>query len=189
MSAPCIEFVCNRCDFIALDKVLLGPHSYRIDGREFNVDRELGWCMQCQTLVGIERFNVNGTLDALERVKEKIDAHNACWRRRLFRPQQLTDLASSLSGIQSRLAFFERRRGTEKCLRCSSTEVIPIAKKEYDLELRRFRYHGIRTTNFRHPGCGGTIIAQPHPVRYHWRFYHRIYDHDGVFLGEEDYPG
>ncbi|MBY5921039.1 hypothetical protein [Ferrimonas balearica] len=186
MSVPCIEFVCNRCDFIALDEVLSGPHSYRFDGREISIDRELGWCMQCQTLVAIERFHVNGKLEALKQLREDISAHNASWLRRLFRPQRLTDLCERLSYLRVMLEFYERRRGTEKCLRCSSIEVVPIAQKEYDLELRRFRYHGIHTTSFRHPGCGGTIIAQPHPVRYHRIFSHRIYDHDGVFLGEED---
>ena len=72
-----------------------------------------------------------------------------------------------------------------RCLKCSSYVVIPYktAKEGGGLKERGdFMYQGEHSTDFEHPGFGGTFYEKADNVRLHGKFEPRFYTIDRVFI-------
>ena len=77
-----------------------------------------------------------------------------------------------------------RRRGSERCLRCGSTDHQPFNNAmQPDQELN---YSGTQPTGFIHPGCGGTIQFKGDGMRFAMAFRSKkVYSTEGELLREE----
>ncbi|MEO5334848.1 MAG: hypothetical protein H7839_22785 [Magnetococcus sp. YQC-5] len=60
MSMPIDVYSCNKCDLESWNTILWGAYTYvHPSGREYNLDRNLGWCNACSTLAPVETLQKN----------------------------------------------------------------------------------------------------------------------------------
>ncbi len=145
MSMPTLSFGCTHCDFSASSMDSWGIFNYRISGSLIPLEREFGWCGQCEGLSPVE---VLPSADSISRLREEAGRMESeletemdplrrqrSWLAKLFRvePRLPPQLNSLHFGITSRNASAERqqqalralagRTSGPKCLVCGSQDV------------------------------------------------------------------
>ena len=127
MSMPTYQLHCERCDYSAGSGLTWGHFEYETDSGRLPVDRSLGWCNHCHGFQPIECFD---SVDEewlwadFELLEDAVKA--GFWGRlgRLLgffkhRDQQRLD---KLQQTFESLLLAIRRKGSERCLRCGSTD-------------------------------------------------------------------
>ncbi len=187
MSMPSIVLQCDKCDYAITDMVLWGHFSYQLDEREISIDRQLGWCHQCEALKSIERFDPDKYLARIRECQEELSQLQSSPFTLFISKSQRQKVSYYQEDIEKQamaLYIASKRMGTEKCLECGSDNVEPF-NGDYSLECGGELYQGEKHTGFHHPGCGGEFIATPNPVRYNMALVHRVYDINGIKLHED----
>ena len=192
MSIPSYTMECDRCDYIAGSGITLGRFEYEMPWGRNTIHRSLGWCNQCRGFQAIENFELdafdeNWMWDDIESIEKSL------------LPNTWTYLCSRLSGSYRQtsssmetvrkhmqdLIICARRKGTERCLSCGSTDhqAFDVA---VTLEYDGF-FNGKQQTDFIHPGCGGHICLVGSDMRFNWSFRKiRVYSPDGGFIRFEE---
>ena len=107
MSVPSIEFICDKCRDTGATGLVHGPMMYRDRDKEYDVNRCLGWCNDCDGFAPIENFS--DTDDVLKKLAKVTDELQYLYSKRivlfLTGISPWTALMSSIevSGLQSRL--------------------------------------------------------------------------------------
>ena len=186
MSMPSINIVCEKCDFTGSSMTTWGRFSYLIDGLEVPLDRELGWCFDCKSFKPIEYLSSEGIMDEIEKFRSELEDMPSNWLLRLipFVRREIKHYRSEIKKQELLLNLIEQRKGTEKCLNCSSTNV-KYFDGDYSLEYNGFMFEGEKRTGFIHPECGGEFIATPCGLRFHMKFDTQYYDFDGFKTDKE----
>jgi len=191
MSVPSYSILCTQCDYSSSSNATNGQYYYKDDEGLFNLERQLGWCNDCQSITVIEDFN--DTSKAVSKIRSELESirrdTGTVWANILnvFFKSRREWIASIIETINSYAKYIElakARTGQERCLKCSSYAVAPYkpAKEGGGLDVRGFMYHGERNTDFVHPGCGGAFYEKADNVRLHGMFEPRFYKPDGVFI-------
>jgi hypothetical protein len=182
MSMPSINLDCDKCDYSGSTMVTWGNYKYRYENQTTPVNRILGWCSDCEGLAPIEDFN--NASEILAEIKGLIKPLKVNVRRRIsittskYQCESRVENLERIDQLSSQLHMIIERKGNERCLKCSSTNV-SIFDGDYSLEYEGLLYKGLRKTGFIHPNCGGEIIATPNPIRFNMRFEPKFYSPDG----------
>jgi hypothetical protein len=189
MSMPSINLHCDKCDFHGCDTVLWGDYRYIDENGEYSIDRELGWCFECNELTAIESFK--GSKEIIEEIEKITKGIKADYQKSVIllltrnaKNNKKYDI-DKVSKLSKKLYINGLRIGTEKCLKCGSVNVTPF-DGDYSLEYEGLNYQGRKHTGFVHPECGGEIIATPNPWRFNKRFITKYYAIDGTQVNTPD---
>lgn len=179
MSVPSKILTCDKCGLRSPMSRSSGNFKYLIGRNEVTVSSALGWCHDCNDFQAIEHFDAERHWDEILECRKEIARLESLlfpWKkRRLIRYQQAQIEAST-----QMLYVFAKRKGTEKCLECGSTHVVPFdGDCSLKLDLGAYVYIGEKSTGFFHPGCGGEFVATPSKVRLNTRFNPTFYDIEG----------
>lgn len=79
MSVSVNVFNCDRCDFKASGNIVRGRFYYQLSGSSLiPLERELGWCSSCKTLVPVERLSINNAIyDEIQSQKVDLGRYEA----------------------------------------------------------------------------------------------------------------
>jgi len=159
---------CDKCGATGSTSATWGEYAYIDGGEEYSVNRILGWCPDCANCVPLEEFGDEERL--ITGLMEAVQDTGGYLRKRIVlflsksSVQRRNYTLNKLEEMTWRLSLIRERKGTEKCLRCGSSNAqefsggIPVHKSwSHDPD--------IAATGFKHPGCGGEFIAIPNPVR------------------------
>ena len=191
MSVPSYSILCTQCDYRSSSNATNGQYYYKDDDGQFNLERQLGWCNDCQSITAIEDFSdaakvAGGIRSKLYSIRRDTGTVFANILNVLFKSRRewLDSTIETINGYAKYIELAKARTGQERCLKCSSYVVVPYkpAKEGGGLDVHGFMYHGERNTNFEHPGCGGTFYEKADNVRLHGKFEPRFYTTDGVFI-------
>ena len=180
---PYQEIACSSCGNGKWSVILWGQFVWRDnEQREFFIDRELGFCRDCEQIVAKEK------LPSRDDYNEAKDAFHAGFLRRLFITSRLDRNPFQRSLVAEAL---DRRSGFEVleavmalgrepvCLQCGSDRVFAIPIPETD---GRWDCSWI-PTGVKHPDCGGEFLVRGSGGnRVAVRLYKRSYDTRGRFL-------
>ena len=191
MSFPSYSILCTQCDYDSSSRASHGSYYYKDDEGEFDLERQLGWCIGCQSITAIENFDK--TSKVASEIRSKLELINlkmaAVWANILnvlfkSRREWLDSTIETINSYAKYIELAKARAGQERCLKCSSYVVVPYkpAKEGGDLDVRGFMYHGQHGTNVEHPSCGGMFYEKADNVRLHGKFEPRFYTTEGVFI-------
>ena len=148
MSIPVTTYQCSGCELSGSPSVTYGLYKYCDDTvGEIPLTREMGICEDCEKFTAVESFDDVDTVRAKIDELEQLITPDGWWGRflLLFSPSQTLKRITELGGLNRRLALIGTRKGTERCLVCGGTNIVPFT--------------GDRI-GFIHPKCGGEIILQ-----------------------------
>jgi hypothetical protein len=189
MSMATYQLHCERCDYSAGSGLTWGHFEYETDSGRLPVDRTLGWCNHCHGFQPIEAFNnvdEEWLMADVARLADSVKAGvwGRLWRLfGFFTREDQRSLETVREAIDS-LLLASRRRGSERCLRCGSTDhqVFNYAMQPDE----QLNYTGTQQTGFTHPGCGGTIQLVGEGMRFAMSFHSKkVYSAEGELLREE----
>jgi hypothetical protein len=182
MSMPSINLDCEKCGYSGSTMVTWGSFNYRTEDQIIPVNRILGWCLDCDGLVPIEDFsNSNEILAEIKEILKPLKIKASKWLSINLFKYQCKNRAESIEKVEqlaTQLNMIVERKGKERCLTCSSINVLPF-DGDYRLEYEGLLYKGLKKTGFIHPSCGGEIIATPNPIRFNMRFEPKYYSPQG----------
>ena len=189
MSFTYVIFDCDKCDFQGNSTITWGDFKYVNEGKETNVNRDLGWCFECNKLVPIEDFSDSDrVIDLIELTTKELEGKaNNKFSISFSKRDGKVYLINEILEYSQRLKFIRERIGSEKCLMCGSMEIKPF-DGDYSFEPKEYMkrpFNSTKNTGFIHPGCGGGIIAKYNPVRINLESLSRYYSIDGKPLNSE----
>ena len=184
MSMPSIHLDCNKCEHHGCTSVTWGLYSYLIGDKEIPINRTLGWCKDCNGFKPIESFDPDESLNEIKAsndILKKLESNLLLNLLSSSRKNQINYYHDQVEKHTMMLYIISKRVGTEKCLECGSSAVIPF-DGDCDLEYESGLFQGLKMTGFIHPDCGGEFIATPNPIRYHMRFTPKHYNINGCLI-------
>lgn len=185
---------CSRCDFSASSSASWGRFFYKLeDDRIIPMNRRLGWCHSCKTARAIE--NLDPAI-----VERSIDENTSKSSKQLNRvakilskiwPFRILEFRGTANGaemfnfnnekVQDGLALVDLiagRLSEAKCLECGSTQV-------EKLDVPSISYTDPNVfLGFKHPECGGKLIAEESNIRINMIMSQKYFDREGNFLYE-----
>ncbi len=189
MSMPCAIFCCDTCDFQRYNTVLWGNYAYLIDGVKVSLNRQLAWCLECNSFAAVEDFSDLG--ERVSALTRAVKSHTASMQNRSvftllaeavfpYRRRESTRAIQELEQLAFRIDLIRARKGQERCLKCGSTDWIPFGEEAINgVRAVGARSDAPQKTGFKHPGCGGEILAKPNPWRSNMAFTPLRYGPDG----------
>jgi len=187
VSLPTTTLECESCGYTGSTGVMFGDYRYVVGDREYCVNRTLGWCSVCDGFVPIEEFGdeklalaeLEGSIaEANKEFRSAIMLYLTRWAR-----TRRDSILDDLSEAAFRLKIAKDRRGTEKCLRCSSQEVAPVNCSVFPQYY--YEDNDTKTTlDFTHPDCGGNFMASACPIRFNRIFEPEYFSCTGHKLAE-----
>jgi len=192
MSVPSYSILCTQCDYRSSSRANHGCYYYKDDEGQFNLERQLGWCNGCQSITAIEDFSdtskaastIRSELKNINRYTSSVYA-NICNVLFPSNRKWLNWLTETINSYAKYIELAQVRSGQERCLKCSSYVVVPYkpAKEGGGFKDRGdFMYHGEHSTDFVHPGCGGTFYEKADDVRLFGKLESRFYKPNGAFI-------
>ena len=184
MSMPSIHLDCAECDFHGCTSVTWGLYSYLVNNEEIPVNRVLGWCSDCDSFQPIECFDPEESFQEIVKSRDQLKRFQSSLIMQILnrtRRNQIQYYQDEINRHALNLYMISKRKGTEKCLTCGSSDTIKF-DGDYSLEYESGLYQGVKRTGFIHPKCGGEFIATPNPMRYHMRFTPKYYDINGLLI-------
>lgn len=152
------------------------------DGRTFDVQQTLGWCLACKNLQMIEDLSVESINDELAVLRDKrgkceneiLATLSSLWSR-FFNPPKNTDALGRLKYLNKEetdlsdfIIYLLQRKTSRKCLACGSFQVVDF------------------TDGMNHPDCGGALTRTTTIGTGEFclsrQQIHVIYDSDGNFI-------
>lgn len=131
---------CSRCDFVASTSALWGTYQYQLKpGKLVDIDREPGWCADCQTIVPMAPGRSLIKQRATESASGVVSSYFARLRHRL--------------ALRRQLRGPDGQRFENLCLHCGRASVVPI-----HIPAAHDSPDPI-PCEFTHPGCGGDLFA------------------------------
>lgn len=181
MSMPSINLNCEKCDYSDTTMVTWGNFNYRYKKQTTPINRVLGWCFNCEKLAPIEDFS--NSSEILAEIKDLINTLKSTSKRISItfsnkKYENRVEKLEKIDQLSTQLNMIIERKGQERCLNCSSTNV-SLFDGDYKLDYEGLLYKGLKKTGFIHPNCGGEIIATPNPIRFNMRFEPKFYSPDG----------
>lgn len=195
MSMPTMTLECDKCGYAGSTGMTHGNLVYKDGDVEIHLRRTLGWCDDCATLVPMEDFSEEEAVllrlaDEIEYLKKNdqksitVCLTKTSKSRRDHRYDEITELTHWLH-------LAKQRKGTEKCLRCESTNVREFDGKYHWVEsaYEDVPDEQLQPTGFIHPQCGGEIMAKSCPMRFRLLMEPRYYSMDGRYLEQASEQG
>lgn len=195
MSMPTYTLECDRCDYKAGSAMTWGRFEYELPEGRVPVNRTIGWCNQCEGFQAIEVLE----LDSYERESlwleiEQVEKTVFSYFWRYLAARMTGSYRRSVKSMVSireyvhQLMLIDRRKGTERCLTCGSTD-----HQSFNETVRlqySGTYSGEQLSDFEHPGCGGKIKMVGADMRLSMVFNTiRVYSPDGEYLCTEPRNG
>ena len=174
---------CTKCDFVSSDTNRYGSFKYLDDKAIYYLDKDDGWCYDCNSIVAIESLTeLKSTIDSMISIAEKISiVKNA---------NMLTKLTSNYKEIKRNydyyikeldilkwsIKFITNRKSLPRCLTCGSTEVsklnIPSTSRG-DEAGKKIRI------GYKHPNCGGELYLETGTVSTFYQYNDIYYNTEG----------
>lgn len=188
MSVPHSDIYCTHCDYHGRTNILNGGYWYYHEGVFCHLDKQYGWCQNCNDLVPMELLhNLNDQLDdAFDEIAEKVSHLVAGKVRFNFTEASRSETESTLgtiNAIKLKYQIHSKRKGQERCLRCGSHNVTPA--EEFNTLRKSIDEVGQTATGYRHPGCGGEFVLVPSSIRLNIAYRPKCYTFDGEFIDDE----
>ncbi|PKL50479.1 MAG: hypothetical protein CVV42_03000 [Candidatus Riflebacteria bacterium HGW-Riflebacteria-2] len=205
MSLPHLEFQCSKCDFESTSLKCFGRRNYRCDESYIPVSSELGWCFRCKNIALIEAFpdekEIMGRqnllqvlVSALEKSKES-QPSEIPWHKKLLGikpklPEEVKELQYKITALKqhvaedlARLKLMRDRQSPYKCLICGEEKHVYLTNVEWK---RLHEQTEAIPIGFKHPFCGGEILAGNSDIRFHFKSINYVYDKEGNFIEKAD---
>jgi hypothetical protein len=207
MSATFITFTCDTCNYIGASSAVWGVFAYESPSGYIDVNRELGWCYQCEDLAPIEvipslesiqdiEHEIEKGAQQLHEIKNQAREGRSFLKKLLHLPAQIPDDGRMIEAVRKhfnreleeehkRSDLLKGRKSKPRCLSCGSERCFvlpgytkPAGSDEYPGEPV--------STGIKHPNCGGDLMAQYSGIRASMIFERRIYDKEGCLIRTED---
>lgn len=203
MSMLFTAFSCDACGFKAGSTAVWGRYNYRTPDGDVPLQRKLGWCCACADVIAMEVLPGPQRTQALEQEVAQRTAYvrdyvanaekgRGTLARLLNRPVTVpeevrevdhlrTIAESELKAELARIRLLSGRTSGPRCLVCGSVDVEAIPEA-FNLQ-GSYRDPGppVRI-GWKHPGCGGEIMAAHSGIRIGMRMRERWYDAEGRLL-------
>lgn len=148
------RITCSKCDSMWSSIQTWGRFTYHLqDGSEINVERDLGWCYDCDSFKTVEELpKLEAISSKLESLKTELlgyitdEAGNGLAEDKQRKIHRLEDKFMKTKLVYN---WRESRESPPKCLTCGSTDIENI---DTGVEI-----DDKRTLNFIHPKCGGEL--------------------------------
>ena len=183
MSFPTSWITCEKCQKTYSGDFASGEYVYELpDGMRLPLERQLGWCDDCWSLVEMEDLGSDEIRQELESLRSQLEVANRGIAKFLpAKRREVATLKSKIANLAPRYSHQLSRRSSEKCLRCGSPHVSPLPKLNWPSK------SGVYVRNsWTHPGCGGTMLTHGDDVHFSETSPRVIYDQEGTFVREED---
>lgn len=157
MSVPSTTFYCTRCDF---------EKSYFHEGTLFNytlpngdkiyAPTGLGWCMNCNTLVLLQKgLSIITLNDELKNLNLELNKLNKSFLRYLSRSRkkEIKNIQFKIVQTQKYLAVLNGRSSLHSCIDCGCTDILALSIISDELTLSD------KSTYF-HVNCGGQLKSK-----------------------------
>ena len=191
------KFSCNNCDYESSSTVLWGGFNYTLEENENsfeeNVEREYGWCYNCEYICPIE---IIPTIDSLEvKIEELKSGYNSNKLELIKKENRLIKFEPTkkridylrrmmkwypdqIHGKELLITAFRNRNSKPKCLFCASDNVkyLTVPKVALTAETKKI--------NFQHPDCGGELRIENISLAISGISTERYYNLDGCLLDE-----
>ena len=182
MSINAVSLECERCHASFSDGATTGYFVYELDdGSQLQLDRQYGWCHDCDRMVAIEDLSGRRPLEDLKRIRRwKTDAEDQLRRSILSmfkgnEKNRIRELDIEIEELEQSLSFLRLRKSAAKCLTCGSTEIEELPSIPRPAEPMQPVPAG-----WNHPGCGGRMLAVLQEYRLSYSNSPRIYNKDGL---------
>ena len=187
MGMPTSTIKCNRCDYGVSSMLLWGEYVYADQQDEFSCNRTYGGCKDCAEITAIEDFSdISAPLKLIQRRSAWLrDESASLWHhllclfskaKRKYSQNHLNDINKAVKTI----ALANKRRGTERCLCCGSSEVQTLNVIDEILQTKNTL--GINNGNFAHPDCGGEFFIENNNIWFSVIGKKQIYSPDGTLI-------
>ncbi len=207
MSMPHLDFSCTACDYNSTSLSLHGRRYYQCNEQFFHAECQTGWCFACKSLAPIELMPDQQVLQQkqfevaeLRKETEKTDNQpkkELGWLQKLMGHKERNEktsekydpfVKSRLEKLEEEIAssivlfkLFKNRKSPIKCLACGSEKHLYLNTNEW----RRFyKLEKPEPISFKHPFCGGELLARCSEVRFQMKLEKFIYDLDGCYIGK-----
>ena len=194
MSMSFMVFSCSECEYSDTSMVLWGIFNYQGSQGLVPVERQLGWCHQCEGLAPIEVLPSEGRIKIIEQrefpafmgpvdktvpLSESEKTKNMEWQR-AWRERELKD-------EYSRLSLLVDRESGPRCLSCGSTSIFYLPN---DIDVQGSWCDPAPPTAFgvAHPGCGGSLLVCHSEMRFQLEIPDRLFDMEGCQVSDESCP-
>ena len=149
MSIPFLSITCTACDFRGSSFATTGRFLWSHEGRNFQFERRLGFCLDCNKIVAIEDLPDPITMERARSIRRTYIGQPLL---RLLEPDYAKYLASQVGfEVLEEVLALDRR---PVCLECGKSAVRPIDVPE-----------GVNSEvpvslNLGHPWCAGMLQVQ-----------------------------
>lgn len=155
-------YTCSHCKFETVNNFFMAYSYYLIQGIEIPLYAQLAWCFKCEGISIKENFeNTLEYSDELVELEFELASLLKNENKKIFKKEseEVERKQAQIREKKLQLAINSRRHDTERCLICSSFDVM---KFDYDYtiyELASLAEDGESyMTGIHHPGCGGEFI-------------------------------
>lgn len=203
MSMRALSFRCTQCEFGASSRVAWGKFNYTFSDETVPVQRDLGWCNDCQTIRPTEVLPIPDELERLQKehtqmcmvlersMKELRQEQSWLFRVLKFNPRlppELQEMKFEIDYLSDRISSDTKlgeilvgRVSGPRCLLCSTENIAPLP------QLPNFPYFNdgdseTVTIPFTHPRCGGQLTVYMPAIRWTITMKERAYDREGRLL-------
>jgi len=207
MSMPHLDFSCTACDYASTSLSLHGRRYYEVDKEFFHADYQIGWCFVCKSLSLIElmpeqtmlqqkQLEVAELRKKLEKM-EKRPKSELTWLQKLMGHKEKNEevgekfdpfVSRKLEGLEKEIAnstvlqkIFKNRKSPIRCLNCGGDKHLYLNTDGWG---RFYELTKPEPMGFKHPFCGGELLARCSEARFHMKLKKSIYDLDGRKIGE-----
>jgi len=193
------EFTCSACNYRSSSRVCSGHFEYHVDDEVAQVNRDIGWCNECEGITAVERLPSAADFQHLEQritsveataaaITPKAKSEQTFVRRMLGRQgpntMRLQDLEWEANRLKERLEELRQRyrllggrTSPRRCLYCGSTSLLSstfgVLHGEEDVENVKV------STGVTHPGCGGMLMAARVDIDFVSGYKCMVYDREG----------
>lgn len=183
MSFPTSWITCETCQKTYSGDFASGKYVYEFsEGTQLELNRQLGWCDDCWSVVEMEDLSTADMTRDLESLREELALCGRGLSR--FLPKNRLDakkLQDKISVIEKGLRYRSSRSEPAKCMRCGSPHASPLPPLNWPAK------SGIYVrNNWTHPGCGGTMLTHGDDTRFSETSPLVVYNSVGILLREED---
>jgi hypothetical protein len=186
MSVRSVILECTKCQASYSRGVLYGNFRYELpNGDRHSLDRSLGWCNHCATMVAIENLSCTSSASEVEKIT-RLKAEAELKLRSVFgrivgkHRATVRSCDQKLEEIEKRVSFLRQRTAPPKCLECGSADIFQLPWPPWPEDPGQPVSAG-----WRHPTCGGEMVARALGGRLYFSYPPRIYDANGLALSSE----
>ena len=149
MSITFLSITCTYCDFLGSSFATTGRFLWKHEGQNFQFERRLGLCLDCNKIVATEDFP---DAETMERARSIRTTYTGQPLLRLLEPDYAKYLASQPGfDVLEEVLALDRK---PVCLECGKSAVRPIDVSE------GVNSEAPVSLNLGHPWCPGTLQVQ-----------------------------